>query len=259
MKINRSSLLFLTILSSTANAERYYICLPCERGEYSENSVCRKCPVGYYTDTKGSSSCKPCPAGTYSNTLGATSCAKCPTGTYSNAGATTCTPCPAGSYAPNEGTAYSCPKCPAGSICPSTGLSAPTQECSGDNGWWAPEGSTSCRWCGYAFETSDSDDYMPFNTHFSYNNCYNTWIVFVNAYRDCDFRVAYYSTPNDVDGARGRKGDAWEIRRDSIGADQGKGAYALCDNKTGQIYIKAQKDGSPGNWWNEDDWEFHWF
>lgn len=95
------------------------------------------CPLGYYSNSTGSTGCKVCPQG-YSCEVPSEKPIKCPTGTYSSQGNITCSSCPAGYHCSNgappvmcaigEYSAFNdelCRSCPVGHKCPIIGMSKP--------------------------------------------------------------------------------------------------------------------------------------
>ena len=73
-------------------------CIDCEKGFYcpTENITSPfPCPLGQYSNVKGSVNCTTCPAGFYCNRTD-TSPVKCSLGYYSTSGMSICIPCQAG-------------------------------------------------------------------------------------------------------------------------------------------------------------------
>jgi hypothetical protein len=96
-------------------------CSPCLAGFYTENfgfTYCDTCLAGYYSREQKASSCLPCSLGSISTTNGSSFCVSCISGTYSSKDKQTfCELCSPGFYAPlNESSR--CIPCSSGSISP---------------------------------------------------------------------------------------------------------------------------------------------
>ena len=130
-----------------------FTCRACLEGTFKDKSVsaCTSCPIGFYQDTRGSSTCKLCPMGYKTMREGALRPTECQTSTELQCfegffvDANTCVECPAGFFS-SEHLASDCQECAVGLYTDSTSsvscVSCPTGWSSGDTA-----ASTACTVC----------------------------------------------------------------------------------------------------------------
>lgn len=95
-------------------------CEYCDAGSFgSQNTICSKCPTGFYQDTRGKRECKECTIG-HSFTL--TSCRRCDLGKHGSSNGE-CVDCPAGQYQDSTGEKV-CKACEVNSYLNETGKSS---------------------------------------------------------------------------------------------------------------------------------------
>lgn len=130
----------LMVASATTISDT--VCERCPAGFFGNvtgATFCHECPPGYYQDTAGKMFCKEaavCPPGKYTarhhTAQTDTECAACPPGTFSaSVAALGCTACPPDQYQPGTGSTACLPKsvCPAGSYVFSDGTHFSDRTC----------------------------------------------------------------------------------------------------------------------------------
>lgn len=104
-------------------------CKKCKPGTYSNatgSTSCEVCKTGFYQDKSAQTGCTQCPAGTINTATGSSTCAICAPGSFSARGASTCSKCPVGTFQ-DKAKQSGCKPCPAGSFCPQAGMTRATK------------------------------------------------------------------------------------------------------------------------------------
>ena len=120
-------------------------CISCGIGKYTKHegsTYCVECPIGQGVNSQGNG-CEKCGLGYYSPSIGS-GCLKCHNGSISTTiGSTECQPCPVGQGANKERT--KCEKCLIGMYAPEEGSGC--NFCPSSSGFGNSVGSTECQDC----------------------------------------------------------------------------------------------------------------
>uniref|UniRef100_A0A914ZG05 Fibropellin-1 n=1 Tax=Parascaris univalens TaxID=6257 RepID=A0A914ZG05_PARUN len=127
----------------------------CPSGFYVSQIGCQLCPVGTYSDRRGSKNCKQCPYGLSTVHLGSFSVKQCyehcPPGYFSASGLAPCRACAVGFYQPANAS-KDCIECGLGTTTASPGATSEsncTEKCM--PGWFSRSGLQPCIACPFGF------------------------------------------------------------------------------------------------------------
>uniref|UniRef100_F1KPM5 Neurogenic locus notch protein 1 n=1 Tax=Ascaris suum TaxID=6253 RepID=F1KPM5_ASCSU len=143
------------VRSQTANYSIHCDGENCPSGFYVSQIGCQLCPVGTYSDRRGSKNCKQCPYGLSTVHLGSFSVKQCyehcPPGYFSASGLAPCRACAVGFYQPANAS-KDCIECGQGTTTASPGATSEsncTERCM--PGWFSRNGLQPCIACPFGF------------------------------------------------------------------------------------------------------------